>query len=387
MFDLFATFPEYFSTLNLNIPESANSLADILDEALWALDFFCRLQEDDGSVRGGIEASGHPFFGEPSWLERHKLMAYHPGIWSTYLFAATAARASAILSPHNPERAEEYRNRALLAMQRAEELFTAEPNQPFQINDARNLAAIELLNLTQDPAWHQLFSQTTFLQTPGTPLFVYDHHDQAEAAWAYLQTPVEITDPEIRTNCINAILSSAEFLADAQDNAAFSWLKNPWRPPFSGAFTIPATRDVIRAWLLSGNPRYLAAVETSIQAAHGANPLNLSFSTGMGTTPVLHPNYPDARISRQNPPAGITVLGPLDLSFIGDAQNELLSNYGPYTYPDIRQWPVMETFLDVFWFPLMTEFSIETMATQVYTWGFLAAYPTSQNFPVSNPSQ
>jgi endoglucanase len=170
----------------------------------------------------------------------------------------------------------------------------------------------------------------------------------------------------------------------AQEKAGFGWLKDPWRPPFAGAFTIPFTRDVIRAWILTGNPRYSAAVELSLQSTLGANPLNLCYTTGLGSTPVRHPCYPDARISGQEAPAGITVLGPLDLSFIKDNKDNLLHSYGSFCYPDIRQWPVMETFLDLFWFPLMTEFSIETMATQVYTWGFLAAYPTRQNLPTAD---
>ncbi len=383
LLDLYAYFPKFFSTLSLNIPESDNNLPDSIDEALWSLDFFCRLQEEDGGVRGGIEATGHPFFGEPSWLERHQLLAYHPGIWSTYLFAATAAQAARTLFQVAPERADEYRRRALLAMKKGEQLLTLDPNQPFQVNDARNHAAIELFKLTNDPAWHRVFLETTALTDPGTPLFRYEGHDQAEAAWSYLQASAEVTDQGIRANCRNGIIASAESLVAAQAMAGFSWLKAPSRPPFAGAFTIPFNRDVIRAWLLTGDPRYQAAVELSLQSTLGANPLNLSYTSGLGNAPVRHPCYPDALISGQESPPGITVLGPLDLSFIGDAKDELQSTYGSFCYPDIRRWPVMETFLDIFWFPLMTEFSIETMATQLYTWGFLAAFPTRQNLPVT----
>ena len=379
LLDLYAHFPDYFTALDLNIPESANNLPDSIDEALWSLDFFCRMQEADGSVRGGIEATGHPYFGEPSWLERHQLLAYRPGIWSTYLFAATAAQAARTLAKTAPERADDYRRSALSAMRQGEELLTQEPHQPFQVNDARNLAAIELLRLTEDHAWHRIFLKTTALTSADAPLFLYEHHDQAEAAWSYLQAPAELTDPEIRANCRGALLASAESLAAAQARTGFGWLKTPHRPPFAGAFTIPFTRDVIRAWLLTGNGYYLAAVELSLQSTLGANPLNLSFTTGLGYAPVNHPYYPDAFFSGQKAPDGLTVLGPLDLFFQGDARSKQVDSYRSYCYPDIRKWPVMESFLDIFWIPGMTEFSIETMAAQVYTWGFLAAYPSKQN--------
>lgn len=381
LLDLYSHFPEFFSTLNLNIPESSNNLPDSIDEALWPLDFFCRMQEADGSVRGGIEATGHPFFGETSWLERHQLLAYRPGIWSTYLFAATAAQAARTLSQIAPERAEEYRRRALSAMQKGEELLALDPRHPFQVNDARNLAAIELFKLTNNPAWHRIFLETTALTKPGTTLFHDEQHDQAEAAWSYLQAPAEFTKPEIRNNCRNALLSSAESLVAAQAKAGFGWLKTPHRPPFAGAFTIPFTRDVIRAWLLTGNPQYPAAIELSMQSTLGANPLNISYTTGLGSAPVNHPYHPDALFSGQEAPAGFTVLGPLDLSFLGDRGSKLVESYKSFCYPDIFKWPVMETYLDIFWLPLMTEFSIETMAVQVYTWGFLAAYPTRRNIP------
>ncbi len=386
LLDLYAHFPEFFSTLKLNIPESYNDLADCLDEALWSLDFFCRLQEADGGVRGGIEATDHPYFGEPSWLLRHQLLAYRPGIWSTYLFAATAAQAAGTLAKIVPERAADYRRRALLAMQKAEDLLVLDPHQPFQVNDARNLAAIEVFKLTNDAAWHKVFLETSVLLQPGIPLFRDDHHDQAEAAWSYLQAAAKTTDPGVRANCRSAILMSAESLVAAQEKAGFGWLKDPWRPPFAGAFTIPCTRDVIRAWFLTGDSRYQTAVQLSMQAALGANPLNVCYTTGLGNTSVQHPYYPDARISGQEAPAGITVLGPLDLSVIGDAKDELLKSYDAYCYPDLRRWPVLETFFDVFWFPLMTEFSIETMARQMYTLGFLAATSISEKLPAKESS-
>lgn len=376
MLDLYTQFPDFFSTMALNIPESRNNLPDIIDEALWPLDFFCRLQEEDGSIRGGIEEDGDPHFGEPSWLDRHRLYAYRSGIWSTYLFAATAAQAARTLSALSPDRAQDYRRRALAAMHQAEDLLSIDTRQPFQVNDARNLAAIELFRLTKDRFWHQIFLSTTVFTTAGTPLIKDEHHDQAEAAWSYLQAPANLTDHMVRVNCRKAIIGSADSLVAASKTAGFGWLKDPWRPPFAGAFTIPDTASVIRAWLLTGDPRYPAAVEESIQFTLGANPLNICYITGLGHSPVHHFYYPDARISGQQVPAGITVLGPSDLSFIGDAKDDLISSYGSSCYPDIRKWPVLECFLDVFWVPVMDEFSLEMMARQVYSWGFLAAYPT-----------
>ena len=55
LLELGEMFPEYFMGVDLTIPESKNQIADVIDEALWGVDFFQRMQREDGGVRGGIE--------------------------------------------------------------------------------------------------------------------------------------------------------------------------------------------------------------------------------------------------------------------------------------------------------------------------------------------
>ncbi|HCD52991.1 MAG TPA: cellulase, partial [Balneolaceae bacterium] len=43
-------FPEFFKNQDLNIPESKNDLPDILDEALWNLEWLLTMQDEDGGV-------------------------------------------------------------------------------------------------------------------------------------------------------------------------------------------------------------------------------------------------------------------------------------------------------------------------------------------------
>ncbi len=377
--DLYEQFPRFYNALILNIPESFNQTPDILDEAMWALDFYSKLQEDDGSVRGGIEASDHPHFGEPSWLESHQRYVYHPGLWSTYLFAATSAQICSVIETIDPEKAQLYRTNALRAMGAAEALLEEDPQQPIEIHDARNLAAASLFRLTGAPSWHDIFTETSAFSSmmdraPLTLLYRDNEYNQADAAWLYLITDHPEKDFELHDRIRKALISTADYLITAQSNAGYSWLKDPWRPPFAGAFTVPFSRDLIRAALLTGEEKYYTAVEQAIHVAHGSNPLNLSYTTYLGIKRVVNPHYPDARITRQTPPPGITVLGPAEMSFLGDFAQSLLENYGEYCYPELDRWPVLESFLDVYWVPIMNEFSIETLAQQAYTWGFLAAF-------------
>ena len=68
--------PEYFKNLCLNIPESGNDLPDIVDEALFGLDIYRRMQMPDGGIRGGVESSEHTNEGSTSWQESLTVMAY-----------------------------------------------------------------------------------------------------------------------------------------------------------------------------------------------------------------------------------------------------------------------------------------------------------------------
>ena len=63
--DLYEIAPTRFALDDLEIPESGNGIPDVLDEALWGVDFFKRLQRNDGGVqpvsrRQRIQMVGRP---------------------------------------------------------------------------------------------------------------------------------------------------------------------------------------------------------------------------------------------------------------------------------------------------------------------------------------
>ena len=42
-------------------------------------------------------------------------------------------------------------------------------------------------------------------------------------------------------------------------------------------------------------------------------------------------------------------------------------------YPSVQKWPTLEAYWDVFWYPPMCEYTIQTpMAQNAYAWGYLA---------------
>ncbi len=376
LLDLSLLFPAFFKNLALDIPESGDSLPDIVNEALWGVDFFRRLQTPEGGVRGGIESAGHPRRGEGSWQESWDVMAYAPGVWSSYLYAGAAARASLWLKEHAADMWEQYRDSAVRAMRWAEKKRTEGSVAPYphQVGDARNLAAAELFRLLGDKKWHGIFLSTTAFTRPGAPVYRYQHHDQAEAAWVYYSTGRPGVNKAVQKNCSSALVREADRRIETQNNTGFKWTKHRWRPSAAGVFTRPDCISAVRAHVITGDEKYLRCAVLACQTGAGANPLNMCYTTGLGHKYPRNVLHIDARVSGQQPPPGLTVCGPMDIQLFGGKKNRYLRLVDRFCYPPTASWPIIENYRDVFWWPGMCEYTVhQLMAPNAYVWGYLAA--------------
>ncbi|MEM9567934.1 MAG: glycoside hydrolase family 9 protein, partial [Cyanobacteria bacterium P01_E01_bin.34] len=407
--ELLELFPEYFETVDLGIPQTnqsfestsdipaqstPNALPDLLDESLWSVEFFKRLQNADGGVRGGIESAAHPNTGETSWEESQAVFAYAADPWSSYIYAGVAARISRVLEPYDADLAQEYRDSAIKAMDWAEAEFGRDSKYDvLEIRDERNLAALELYLTTENAAWHELFLETTVF-TQASDTSKHKSHNQQQAAYLYARTPKQLTDSSVRQHAEDAILRAADNSLAVQNGGsvningfdvngtssgtAFKWTKssNPWEPLSPGKLSTPQVDSLLQAYTLSGDKKYINGAVLGSQFSAGANPLNTVFTTGLVDAGIAQrgPDNPfviDARLTGQDAPAGITVYGPLDPQFgFAHFQREL---YREDSYL-FEQRPVYENYFDNYWNFEQSEFTIhQTIAPTAYTWGFLAA--------------
>ena len=374
LLELAELFPDYFSGLSLNIPESNDGLPDIVSEALFNLDCYRRMQTPSGGIRGGIESSEHPRLGEASWQESLDVMAYAPGVWSSFIYAGVAAQAAGFLKKIGSDRENEYRLSAVRAMLWAERELPKrnDKNDPHDINDARNLAAAELFRLTGDREWHDLFLATTFLKASDAPLYIWDSHDQRDAAWVYIRTEHLEVDPRIQKNCRNALIQLADERLQTVNRTGFHWTKDPWYPPGYGTFSHPDAISLTRAHVLTNDEMYLRGIVLASQTGAGANPLNMSYTTGVGHKWPRHPLHVDSKITNQPPPFGITVLGPM-AHMLAKNQDEQ-KHINEALFPKFAKWPVLESYFDVTWYSMMCEFTVHNpMSSNAYVWGYLAA--------------
>lgn len=373
LLELAELFPAYFDRVSLNIPESKNGLPDVINEALWTLDFFRRMQTEDGGIRGGIQSQRDPRLGETSWQESYRVYAYAPDMWSSYLYAGTAARAANALKSRDPKLAQTYQESALRAMAYAER--QAEKTPPGKAErDSRNLAALELYRLTGDSAWHRLFLQTTVFKDPQKDVFVWDEHDQRDAAFLYARLPKNSVDSTVQQNAMNALIRDADVAKSIGEQTAFKWSKDlPYMPLGWGTgLGAPKAMSMVRAHYLTQNSKYLRSSVLATQFALGANPDNMTYTTGIGYRSPKNPLIFDQRVQGVAPPPGITVYGPYDPTFYSDIWT--IDLFKDVIFPAPIEWPATESYLDIFLFPMAAEFTVmQSMSPTAYLWGYLAA--------------
>ena len=385
MFDLAEMFPDTFAQWKFNIPDSQDELPDLVNEALWEVDFLKRMQQPDGSVYGAIESGAHPRRGEGSWQESLPVCAYARTPSVAYNYAAIAARAAGWFQSHGDrQRATEYRESALRAMiwaEKQEEPRTSrrpdrQDNRRGSREDARCLAAVELYRLTGDAGWHGVFLKTTRFHDPQAP-FLTSHLGHVNdpngvAAWSYLRTEHTGIDKVIQANIRAALLRDADRDVAFTEATDFHWSGGPGRPISWGALSKPESNTLVRAHFLTGEGKYLRAILLSTLSGAGANPVNMCYVTGVGARWPQHPLHEDAYVSNQPLYEGVTIGGPIDPRSRNKHPNA--ARFEKLLYPASPQWPATESYFDVFSYVPMNEFTVhQTMLPTSFVWGYLAA--------------
>jgi len=382
--ELLQLFPEYFSSLSLNVPNDAPG-PDLLKECLFELDLFRRLQLPDGSCRFGIETDGDPFGGEVSWKQRMPGFVYAPDIYSSYVFASVAARAAQVLENYDRDLAKTYRERAIHAMQWAEAdrarrkragAWDRLPNHNDDVHQNRNLAAACLYALTRNPHWNEVFLEDTVLKADAVPVFRGNQAGR-EAAFTYARLPQGLGEDTVKRNATRAIMADADGALAYQANNAFGIASvDPGKPHFIGFYSNPhGAVCLVRAHHLTGESKYLAGAIKACLFPAGANPNNLVYTSGLGTHFVKAMNL-DAIATGQPPPIGLTPYGNVDLNRWHDDWIVWPITYfiGKHCQPAVFDWPTSEAYFDARFWPALCEFCIDqTMGSSAYVWGYLAA--------------
>ncbi len=375
-------FPKYFGELKLNIPHT-EGVSDILAEALFEIDCFRRLQLPDGGVRYGIETNGDPYEGEVSWLQSMTAYVYAADPWGSSVYAAAAARAALLLRATRPDLAKVYSESAVRAMEWAEAERTRMDRSGKDVDKLRSeirgdraLAAIVLYQLTGDEKWHDLFKMCrSFATEEAKKGLAPGDRSQYDAAFVYASMHAPRSDADLERHALAIITAAADrALAYASNNAWNLTTPDKGLPMFQTFYSEPDARELARAHFLTGDPKYLAGVVQATQFQSGANPGNITYTTGVGSNPVQHPLHLDSRRTGQKTPDGITVYGNFDFVHWPDWSKWVHDYYlNAALVPAVAEWPVPEAYFDIFMYPSTNEFTVDAWEKNIFAWGYLAA--------------
>ena len=275
LLELFGLFPDFYEGMALALPpeEADNGLPDVLDEALFNLAFYRRLQRDDGGVGGGVEASSHPREAETSWTESLFLGTFAPDSYTSHHFAANAAKFARLAGSYDATLAAEYREAATKAFDWAEAHlgdFRPDGGQATNVAEVRQLAAVELLGLTGEAQYDEIFRSLTSLADG-------DGEAGEAAAFAYARLPEGVGDPAVKEKAKRHVVALADAAVGFAQGNAFG-ISTPYEGlpviGFVGYFSAPGivSRALPRAHHLTGDETYLAGAIRSANFAAGGQP-------------------------------------------------------------------------------------------------------------------
>lgn len=299
---------------NLGIPESGDGISDIIQMAKWEADFLAKLQDADGGFYFLVYPRTRQYEGDVTPENGDSQIVWPKNTSATA--AAIAALAQCASSPlfktRYPSEAANYRTKALLGWQF---LLNAESSYPgnayqrfthygdaFQDRDEIAWAACELFLLTGEEQYHQqLKSRFPNPRDRATYQYGWD-------AWfeGYGNTARSYAFA-VRSNRLPANQLTASYLAlcesrlvdppqgESYYGTPFTWFqenaygtslpyaaKQGWWNGFSHYHSLDRVSPIAASYALAPSADKLAALVGNLNYEAGANPVNMSFISGVG---------------------------------------------------------------------------------------------------------
>lgn len=309
LLELYELFPQRIAAVDHGV-DRPHGLPTVLEEVVFGLDCFRRLQAADGGVGAGIETDADPKDREVSWNQSDVQYAWAPDCAASWFYAAVAARTARLVAGRAPALSATYRASALAAFAWAESDHAgrraAGRKLPgWQDIDARNLASLELYRLTGERRWHDVFREDSCLTRPDQPLFRWGAHIQRDAAFAYTRLGAGLADPALLAAARKGLIADGDEALRYQAGNAFGIVaRDPGQPAMLGLFSAPHIQELARAHVVSGQAMYLAGAVAGVHFAVGCNPSNMTYTTGLGPNPPRNVLHLDSRWTGQAvPPA------------------------------------------------------------------------------------
>ena len=326
---LFEQRPGVFTDGQLNLPESGNGIPDLLDEVEFGLRLWLRSMDAEGGVSGAVEAATHPSYDDArfpfAFSRRTRFASLH--------FAAAAAQFARVVHPYSAALADRYATAAkrafLYGTDPAHALGTVhiparrkrglgeayeytweekpEMELPFLIAAQTQLALLT----GEDSYLKDLGPETTQVARP----YVWPFTTKDYSPWlSYAAVgPLASRIPEVAKRMRPWYFFDADQLTKLSGTMPYrqTWPRDRdfW---LSWGASLPTNpnRALLAAQALDPQPERQAAILANAAASFGANPLGLSWTTGIG---FCYPQVIQHEWSERNgiadPVPGLTIYG------------------------------------------------------------------------------
>ncbi|MBO3738871.1 glycoside hydrolase family 9 protein [Actinoplanes flavus] len=349
--------------VNLSIPESANRVPDLLDEARWELEFLLSMQVPAGKPNAGLV---HHKIHDQAWTGLPLLphldpqpRELHPvSTAATLNVAATAAQAARLYKPFDPA----FAARALAAARTAYDAAKANPALYAPVSDGTGGGPYNDDKVTDEFYWAaaELYLTTGEKKYASDVLASPEHtadvfgpvaFDWAVTAAAAKMDLALIPNrlPGLSAVKAQVVNGAEEYLAVQRQHpygVGYAPTNNAWD---WGSSSIIANNLVViaAAHRLTGRDRYRDGLLTGLDYLFGRNALNISYVTGYGEVNARnqHSRWYAAQLdpSLPHPPAGTLSGGPNSSIQDPVAQNLLKGCTGQFCYiDDIQSWSTNE---------------------------------------------
>ncbi len=313
LFSAYEDFPAYFKQLKTQIPESGNGIPDLLNEAIYNLRWMLSMQDPndggvyhkctnavfDGMVMPGVKTAA-----------RYVVQKSTP---ASLDFAAVTAEASRILKgfeKHFPGLADS----CLRASKKAWDWSVANPkkmyeqdkmNQNFQpavttgaygdnnVTDEWIWASAELAISTKEKQFLTAFEKYNTNYKPGLPSW-----NNVAMLGYYSLLKFGGSIPELSKQKMDGLKSvvitiADQYISKAKENAFATIMGQSARDFNWGSNSNAANQGIllVKAYLLSGDKKYVNAALSNVDYILGRNATGYCFITGLGSKPSMNPHH------------------------------------------------------------------------------------------------
>ncbi len=284
VFDILMTYylnPGVFSDNQLYIPETDNGIPDIIDEALWEIDWWLRMRDSKGGYLTGLTNIRPP---------ENVNYAGAPCAWQGWCVAAGSAMAADCFRlSENKELQEKYTAEALEAYkwaQKQSDKMLETDVSGLRGRDLKMTAAAFLYNLTGEEKYEKAMMDESEVRNAGSKVRNPGEWEQQYASLAYISTPQKVNNPELQAHMKKAIILQAknDYLS-TMDNSPTKAAR--WTSSWEGmAQTSNEMSLVAIAHKLTDDENEKKYFEKGMYAEAewtlGRNPLGLVQMTGLG---------------------------------------------------------------------------------------------------------